>query len=73
MKRMKPLCVHCHVYAGNRARGLCWNCSRKPEVRALYPNKHGHVGEPSDAEVEAMLAEAKASGLLRELVKGIPV
>lgn len=30
------LCVHCHKYRMSRPRGLCFGCSEKPGVRALY-------------------------------------
>lgn len=37
---MKPLtaCRHCHTGRGNRAKGLCWRCSRSPDVRDRYPS-----------------------------------
>lgn len=32
----RPLCAHCNRLLATRARGLCWGCHLKPDVRALY-------------------------------------
>lgn len=34
---LDTLCQHCHERKRNAARGLCSQCHRQPEVRALYP------------------------------------
>lgn len=34
----RPLCVHCKQRRMNRPRGLCFSCSIRPEIRALYPS-----------------------------------
>lgn len=44
-------CRHCRTNKACRARGLCFGCSRRPEVRALYPlppNHHRRRGSGID-------------------------
>lgn len=33
---MRRICRHCNRCVVTRPKGLCWGCSHKPEVRALY-------------------------------------
>lgn len=35
---MKPICRHCKKFKVSRPRGLCYGCSKHPEIRALYPS-----------------------------------
>lgn len=60
------MCVHCQKRLAKRPRGLCWGCHSNLEIRALYPPKgaagqYGSTGhtyhEPSEAELDAMIAE----------------
>src|SRR5262249_40388177 len=47
IKRMPggSACRHCLGARVTRARGLCWRCSRKPEVRSLYPSTSKYARE----------------------------
>ena len=58
-----PLCRHCSQPKVNRPRGLCWSCYYTPGVKELYPptSKYAPTGEPTAAEVEALIAEQSAN------------
>lgn len=46
---MKKICPECGKLRPTQCRGLCWTCSKKPELRSKYPPKTGRdirtVGE----------------------------
>ncbi len=64
-KSKKPAtktCNHCKKpIAYPRARGLCWVCNGSHEIREQYAESkyapRGRCHEPTEAEVEAMVAE----------------
>lgn len=67
MSRDVKLCRHCNCRKVNRPRGLCWHCYYTPGVRALYPSTNKYaphaargITEPTEAELEAMIAEQMA-------------
>lgn len=51
------LCQHCHRNKATRPRGLCFGCYLDVAIRSLYPSKTPNRGEPTEAELEAMVAE----------------
>jgi hypothetical protein len=58
------LCRHCGKCKITRPRGLCWGCHKNPAIRDLYPDgSHPNrlKGEPTDAELDAMIAEQRAT------------
>ena len=54
-------CRHCRKDALSIvARGLCWRCYNKKEIRSLYPKEFKYVPpepEPTKEEVERLVAE----------------
>jgi hypothetical protein len=59
------MCVHCDKKPGNRPRKLCHGCWKDPMIREQYAAKGKFWrSEPTPADIEAMLAEARAKGLL---------
>lgn len=57
------VCRHCGERKVNRPRGLCWGCYYTPGVKEKYPVtcKTAPRGEPTEAELEAMIAEQMAN------------
>lgn len=60
----REVCRHCNCRKVNRPRGLCWRCYYTPAVRAMYLSTHKFaphaskgITEPTEAELEAMIAE----------------
>lgn len=61
------ICRHCHQRDVNCPRGLCWTCYYTPGVREQYPPGSANPAtakfcknndyEPSEAELDAMIAE----------------
>jgi hypothetical protein len=67
---MTLTCLHCARTMGRLyARGLCSKCYRVRTVRALYPPRgeagragaKGYEPEPTEAEVDALVAEQMAN------------
>jgi len=59
---VRPLiiCRHCHEEKKRYGRGLCNECYKDPEIRAKYARLKESANidhEPTDEEVEAMIAE----------------
>lgn len=62
-------CRHCKVNKQARRKGLCWGCSQKPEVRALYTSASKYApretndggGRQTEAELDALIAEGMAN------------
>lgn len=53
-----PNCLHCERRKPARGkRGLCFACYVEPAVRALYPRRAKYDVEPTEAELDAMIAE----------------
>jgi hypothetical protein len=53
------VCRHCHTGRASRAKGLCWRCSRSPDVRKRYPSTSkytrrglGHFAGPAPLPTE---------------------
>jgi hypothetical protein len=60
----KPKCRHCGTRQAARPRGLCFPCYGDPLIRELYPtagSKFATKGEPTEAELEQMIAEQMAT------------
>jgi hypothetical protein len=58
----RPKCLHCRRNKpGHGNRGLCRGCWNDPRVRNRYREIRatGPTGEPTEAEVEAMVAEQR--------------
>jgi hypothetical protein len=63
------LCRHCGKNKQARRKGLCWGCSQKPAVRAMYRSESKHApretndgaGRWTEAELDAMIAEQMAN------------
>jgi hypothetical protein len=57
--QVDAICRHCGKKKVNRPRGLCWACYYTPGVKELYPvtSKFAPRDEPTEAELEAMIAE----------------
>ena len=65
-------CRHCKRCKASRARGLCWGCSLRPDVRALYPSASkyaargiGHGGAPVVLPAEPTAAPTGTEAKLR--------
>lgn len=61
---MEPKCVHCGLRRGQpRRRGLCERCYGDKDVRRLYRRADGRYDqcEPTEAELERMIAEQMAN------------
>ena len=57
-EQTKYTCIHCgrpHNIRGRR--GLCWPCSLIPEVREAAPRKQAKFVEPTEADLDAIIAE----------------
>jgi hypothetical protein len=58
----KAPCLHCGLRTGTRPRGLCPKCYDIGSVRERYPSASNYAPrpEPTEAEIEAMVAEQMA-------------
>ena len=57
---MNPVCLHCRRNKpGHGNRGLCRHCWDRPGIRNRYREIRptGPTGEPTAAEIDAMIAE----------------
>ena len=54
------LCAHCHRRQGNRGRNLCNICYKDRAIRALYPVRPHPDHEPTQEEVDRIVAEQLA-------------
>ena len=58
-------CIHCRTRTRSCGRrGLCHHCHQHPEIREQYlasPIRYIHVPEPTEDEVEALVAAGMAN------------
>ncbi len=56
-----PMCRHCNKHPGSRSRRLCCACFKNEKIRAKYPARYVTANEPTEAELDAMIADGLAN------------